>query len=271
VNPLAPGRVALVTGAAGDIGRAVAIRLASAGVPVVLSDLAAAGEQLAKVREECVQLCPGEPSSVTTVEFDVTDRHAVETAFAKLGEQASVPDLLFNNAGYQGQFANTLDMSVDDVAQVLEVNVKGVFTVLQAFARGLRSAERPGAVVNAASMAGVSGAPNMAAYSASKAAVIALTKSAAKDLAPFEIRVNAISPAFIGPGAMWDNQVRRQAEVPSIYYADTETAVARQMIDQIPLRRYGSVDEVAAIVEFLLSDDASYLTGVNIEIAGGAA
>lgn len=110
----------------------------------------------------------------------------------------------------------------------------------------------------------------MAAYSASKGAVIALTKSAAKDLAPFGIRVNAISPAFIGPGAMWDNQVRRQAEVPSIYYGDDEATVADQMIGQVPLRRYGTVDEVAAVVSFLLSDEASYLTGQNIEISGGA-
>ena len=89
-------------------------------------------------------------------------------------------------------------------------------------------------------MAGVSGAPNMPAYSASKAAVIGLTKAAAKDLAPHGIRVNAVSPAFIGPGRMWENQVARQAEAGSQYYATDPDAVAAQMIDMVPLRRYGS-------------------------------
>jgi NAD(P)-dependent dehydrogenase (short-subunit alcohol dehydrogenase family) len=120
-------------------------------------------------------------------------------------------------------------------------------------------------------MAGVSGAPNMVAYASSKAAVLGLVRSAAKDLAAAGIRVNAVSPAFIGPGAMWYRQVRLQADAPSRYYADTPEEVAAQMIDQVPLRRCGTVEEVAAVIAFLLSDDASYLTGTNTEIAGGAA
>jgi len=119
-------------------------------------------------------------------------------------------------------------------------------------------------------MAGVNGAPNMAAYSASKAALIGLTKSAAKDLAPAGIRVNAISPAFIGPGAMWDAQVAAQANVGSQYFSRSPDAVAQQMIDTIPMRRYGSTSEVASVVAFLLSEQASYVTGQNIEISGGA-
>ena len=133
------------------------------------------------------------------------------------------------------------------------------------------SAGEGGAIVCTASMAGVTGAPNMPVYSATKAAVIGLVKSAAKDLAPFGVRVNAISPAFIGPGRMWDSQVAKQAAAGSQYYPDDPDAVARQMIGSIPLRRYGSVDEVARVVGFLLSDDASYVTGSNIEIGGGAA
>src|SRR4029078_13482086 len=109
-----------------------------------------------------------------------------------------------------------------------------------------------GAVVNIASMAGVSGAPNMAAYSASKAAIIGLTKAAAKDLAPKGIRVNAVSPAFVGPGRMWDTQVARQAAAGSQYYATDPDAVATQMIGMVPLRRYGSAHEVASAVAFLL-------------------
>jgi NAD(P)-dependent dehydrogenase (short-subunit alcohol dehydrogenase family) len=119
-------------------------------------------------------------------------------------------------------------------------------------------------------MAGVSGAPNMPAYSASKAAVIGLTKSAAKDLAPRGIRVNAVSPAFIGPGRMWETQVAQQAAAGSQYYATDPERVAAQMIEMVPLRRYGSVREVATVVAFLLSDDASYVNGVNLEVSGGS-
>ncbi len=262
-------RVALVTGAAGDIGRAVAIRLAAEGASLVLADLPAVGERLDDTLRRC-EAASSAGAGARTAQFDVTDAEAVQTTIADLSRRVGPVDLVFNNAGYQGEFANLVEVDPADVERVLAVNVAGVFSVLQATARALRNASRTGAIVNTASMAGVSGAPNMAAYSASKGAVIALTKSAAKDLAPFGIRVNAISPAFIGPGAMWDNQVRRQAEVPSIYYGDDEATVADQMIGQVPLRRYGTVDEVAAVVSFLLSDEASYLTGQNIEISGGA-
>ena len=260
-------RTALVTGAAGDIGRAVAVRLATEGASLVLADHPGATDALDATRDACA--AAGSPA-VRRAVFDVTEHAAVDDALAAVANAGPTPDLLFNNAGYQGAFANLVDVPADDVARVLDVNVKGVLSVLQVFARLLAAAERPGAVVNTASMAGVGGAPNMAAYSASKAAVIGLTKSAAKDLASLEVRVNAVSPAFIGPGAMWDNQVARQAEVPSIYYGDDTDTVADQMIGQVPLRRYGSLDEVAATVAFLLSDDAAYLTGINIEIAGGA-
>ena len=147
----------------------------------------------------------------------------------------------------------------------------GAFVVLSAVSAAMVEAGVPGSIVSSASMAGVTGAPNMSAYSASKAAVIGLTKSAAKDLAPAGIRVNAVSPAFIGPGRMWDNQVASQAATPSPYYPDDPSDVADQMIRMVPMGRYGSTDEVARVVAFLLSDEASYLTGVNIEISGGSA
>ena len=146
----------------------------------------------------------------------------------------------------------------------------GTITVLEEVAGAMIRASVGGAVVNTASMAGVSGAPNMPAYSASKAAVIGLTKSAAKDLAPAGIRVNSISPAFIGPGVMWDAQVAAQAAAGSQYYDRSPEVVARQMIDMVPMRRYGSSAEVASVVAFLLSADASYVTGQNIEITGGS-
>lgn len=258
------GRTALVTGAGGDIGRATAIRLAAEGARVILADLRDAVDDTAAA---CRDVDPdGEP---IVTRFDVTQDDEVDAAFDELHSSGVVADLLFNNAGYQGSFANIVDAEAAELRRVLDVNVTGVFLVVQGFARTLIGTGRPGAVVNTASMAH-GGAPNMAAYSASKAAVIGLTKTAAKDLAHRSIRVNSVSPAFIGPGMMWDRQVELQARTPSQYYADTPDEVAAQMIASVPLRRYGSLDEVAAAVQFLLSDDASYITGFDLEVSGGA-
>jgi 2-dehydro-3-deoxy-L-rhamnonate dehydrogenase (NAD+) len=239
----------LVTGAAGDIGTAIAEGLAQRGHELVLADHPNAAERL---DELCRQL------GAECVTFDVTDEAAVAAAVEGLSPLGG----LVNNAGYQGVFASVDRYPLDDARRVLEVNVLGVLTVLAAAARAMTG----GAVVNIASMAGVSGAPNMPAYSASKAAVIGLTKAAAKDLAPRGIRVNAVSPGFIGPGRMWETQVAEQAAAGSQYYAGN---VAEQMIGTVPLRRYGSVREVASVVAFLLSEDASYVTGVNVEVSGG--
>lgn len=259
-------RVALVTGAAGDIGRAAAFRLAQDGWRLALSDHPGANAVLG----ETGRLASSSGAEVWLRACDVTDDEDVAELVHACSEEFGTPTGLFNNAGYQGQFVAVPKYPIDDARKVLEVNVIGVMQVMQQVAEAMISTGNGGAIVNTASMAGVGGAPNMAAYSASKAAVIALTKSAAKDLAPHEIRVNAISPAFIGPGKMWDNQVAQQAAVGSQYYADDPAEVAAQMIGMVPMRRYGSTDEVASVVAFLLSSDASYLTSQNLEINGGS-
>lgn len=92
---------------------------------------------------------------------------------------------------------------------------------------------------------------------------------AAKDLAPYNIRVNAISPAFMGPGFMWDRQVELQAKAGSQYFSTDPKEVAQQMIGSIPMRRYGNINEIPGVVAFLFSDDSSYMTGVNLPISGG--
>jgi NAD(P)-dependent dehydrogenase (short-subunit alcohol dehydrogenase family) len=237
----------LVTGAAGDIGAATARHLASRGWDVVPTDHPSRGDEL-------------------ELAFDVTDVDATEAAIRDLPLVGVV-----NVAGYQGVFAPVDRYPPDDARRVLEVNVLGLMHVLAAAARSMIERESGGAIVNVASMAGVSGAPNMPAYTASKAAVIGLTKAAAKDLAPHAIRVNAVSPGFIGPGRMWETQVAAQAEARSQYYSEERERVAAQMIELVPLRRYGAPEEVAAVVDFLLSDASSYLTGVNIEVSGGSA
>lgn len=261
------GHTALVTGGAGDFGRAVAERLVTSGARVVITDLATAAEGLERTRQECASRAVDAPALVVT--GDVTDPSSVEALFDAAVEQVGVPDLVFNNAGVQGLIAPLQDYPLDDMAMVVRVNVEGVFHVLREAGRRLREAGRGGAIVNSASMAGVEGAANMPAYSLSKGAVMSLTRSASKDFAPLGIRVNAISPAFIGPGRMWDLQTARQAQAATQYYSTDPATVAREMIGAVPLRRLGSLAEVANAVMWLLSDESSYLTGQNIIISGG--
>lgn len=260
-------RVALVTGAAGDIGRATAVLLARRGWSIAATDHPAAEEALAKTSVDC----EAAGAAVWSATFDVTETEAVVAAAQQCCAEFGVPQALFNNAGVQGPFRRVDLYPAAEARSLIDINVFGVLCVLSAVSAAMVAADEGGAVVCTASMAGVSGAPNMAVYSATKAAVIGLVKSAAKDLAPFGIRVNAVSPAFIGPGRMWDNQVEQQAKAASQYYALDPAAAAEQMINSIPMRRFGSLDEVAEVVAFLLSDEASYVTGSNIEIGGGAA
>lgn len=259
-------RYALVTGAAGDLGRASCVALAADGWSLFITDHPSQEERLETTRAACA----ASGVAIVPATFDVTDADAVSRSIEALADAHAVPTAVVAGAGIQGDFNPVHDYDVDVLQRVLDVNVVGAFIVLKATAGVMIRAGMGGSMIAIASMAGVNGAPNMPAYSASKAAAIGLAKGAARDLAPHAIRVNAVSPAYIGPGAMWDNQVAEQAAAGSQYFATEPETVARQMIDAIPLRRYGSPDEVADVICFLAGERSSYLTGINIEIAGGA-
>ena len=256
----------MVTGAAGDLGRAACVALAGDGWSLFITDHPARAERLEATREACA----ASGVEIVPAAFDVTDHDAVDQSVGTLAERHGVPTALVAGAGIQGDFAPVHDYDADMVRRVLDVNVVGVFNAVKVTAALMIRAGAGGSIIAIASMAGVNGVPNMPAYAASKAAVIGLAKGASRDLAPHGIRVNAVSPAFVGPGVMWDNQVAQQAAAGSQYYASQPEAAARQMIDAIPLRRYGSPAEVADVICYLAGDRSSYLTGINIEIAGGA-
>ena len=257
------GKVAVVTGGAGDIGRTVARELLSTGARVALLDV-----DEPAVRGAADALATGGDAPLPfTSHCDVTDAAQVQDAIELVAGEFGRIDLVFNNAGYQGAFAPVDRYPLDDFRRVLDVNVLGVFHVLRAAIPHLRATR--GAVVNTASHAGVVGPPNMVAYAASKFAVVGITQTAAKDLAPHGIRVNAISPALIGPGVMWERQVELQAATDTQYFDRDPATVAARMIGSVPMRRLGRLDEVARVVLFLLSDEASYVTGANVEITGG--
>ena len=124
-------------------------------------------------------------------------------------------------------------------------------------------------IVNTSSVAGLRGTPAMVAYASSKAAVLAMTVSCSKDLAPYGIRVNAVSPALIGPGYMWDRQNELHAASGSPYFATDPAVVAKNKVDSVPMKRLGTIEEVIQSVAFLLSDQSSYTTGTNLVVDGG--
>lgn len=256
------GKTILITGGAGDIGRTTAARFAANGAGVIILDLNEA--KLADV----VQNLQKYNIPVGAFHCDVTTANSVTKAFTNAIAQFGRIDYVFNNAGYQGVFAPTDNYPEEDFQKVIDINVTGVFHVLKASAQHLRNAGG-GAIVNMASHAGVDGPPNMLAYAASKFAVIGMTQTAAKDLAPYQIRVNSLSPSLIGPGMMWTRQTELQAATGSQYFDADPKVVEQQMINSVPMRRLGSLAEVANGVAFLMSDEASYITGFNLDITGG--
>mmetsp|Transcript_7852 Transcript_7852/g.25789 ORF Transcript_7852/g.25789 Transcript_7852/m.25789 type:complete len:334 (+) Transcript_7852:95-1096(+) len=263
------GKVAVVTGAAGNFGEACAERLAREGASVALLDIRATEDLRRRLVSQTTEL-PAANQKVSAHACDVTDFAAVEAAIHDVVACHGRIDYLCNNAGYQGTFVGAADYDVEDWHKVMSINVDGVFHCLKAVAQVMRrQSPQGGAIVQTASMAGHSAPPNMPAYATSKAAVVHATKACAKDLSPFNIRVNSVSPAFIGPGVLWTRQIDKQAEANSIYYDTDPDVVKHQMIDATPLRRYGTIDEVIGPILFLFSDDASYLTGVDIQVTGG--
>lgn len=262
------GKTIVITGAGGNFGRAGAEFFASEGCNIVAVDAAAAPlEETRKLVDKAV----GEEGRIITVLVDVTKEDEVQKIVTQAKESFGGIDLLWNNAGYQGAIKPLLEYPVADFQRVMDINVVGMFSVLKAVAAAMKEGGNGGVICNTASVAGLRGTPAMVAYASSKAAVICMTVSAAKDLAPFDIRVNSISPALIGPGFMWDRQNELHAQSGSPYFPSDPEAVAKSKVAGVPLKRLGSIQEVIKSVAYLLSDDSSYSTATNLVVDGGLA
>jgi 3alpha(or 20beta)-hydroxysteroid dehydrogenase len=243
-------KVAVVTGAAAGFGRAVAGRLAAEGALLVLVDRAA--EPLAEAAASITGAAP----VVADVSLEADVDSYVQTAVAQHGRI----DLFFNNAGIEGRLAPMTELSVEEFDRVLAVNCRGVFLGLRAVLRVMKE-QNSGSIVNTASMAGIRGSATFAPYVASKHAVVGLTRSAALEGAPYGIRVNAVAPGHI------DTRMGRDLAA-QINPGDPDS-VFRQTAARVPLgHRYGTADEVANMVAWLLSDEASYVSGATHLIDG---
>jgi 3-oxoacyl-[acyl-carrier protein] reductase len=238
-------KVALVTGGARGIGKAIAMALARAGADIAVADVNL--EEAQKTAAEIEGL--GRKSMAISV--DVTDYAKVEEAVNKILDKFSKLDILINNAGITKDNL-LLRMGQQEWDAVLNVNLKGSFNCLKAVSRPMVK-QRSGKIVNIASIIGIIGNPGQANYSASKAGLIALTKTAAKELASRNINVNAIAPGFI----QTDMTAKLSAELQ------------QKMKEAIPLDKFGTPDDVAAACLFLASEDSAYITGQTIVVDGG--
>jgi NAD(P)-dependent dehydrogenase (short-subunit alcohol dehydrogenase family) len=248
-NETAP-RVALITGGGSGIGRAAALRLAAAGMRVIVADIDGTG---AEATLQALRAAGGTGIARRT---DVTRSDEVDALVCAAVAAFGRLDCAFNNAGIQDEHGRLLDCAEDVFDRTMAVNVKGVWLCMRAQIRQMLAQGGGGAIVNTASVAGLRGAPSMAAYSASKHAVVGLTKTAAAEYAIKGIRINAVCPGVIRT-PMYD---RIAAAAPRT------AAIAQKMH---PIGRIGEADEVAATVEWLFSDAASFVVGQTIAIDGG--
>lgn len=230
-------RVCIVTGAGQGIGLAAARRLADEGARVFGFDLS-------------------EPSAgvdgVQSVVCDVTSLSQWEKEVAAVVEEAGPIDVLVNNAGGVGSYDELADISVADWDRVVTLNQSSVFYGMRTVLPAMVERER-GAIVNVSSMWGIIGAPGVAAYQASKGAVTMMTKNAAATYAHSGVRVNSVHP-----GLIWTPMTKAQ-----------DAGISQGLIDQTPMKRAGHAEEVAAAIAFLASEDASFVTGVQLLVDGG--
>jgi 3-oxoacyl-[acyl-carrier protein] reductase len=237
------GRHAVVTGGAAGLGFGIAQRLIASGGSVTLWD-----RDEAAARKACAAL----GANAFAVKVDVAQQPSVASAVAATLTQSPRIDALVNSAGITGPNTRLWDYPVDDWRQVMDVNINGVFLCCREVVAHMRS-QGYGRIVNIASVAGKEGNPNASAYSASKAAVIALTKSLGKELADTGIRVNCVTPAAVKT-AIFDQMTPEHIAF---------------MLSKIPMGRFGTVEEIAAMVGWLCTEDCSFSTGAVFDLSGG--
>jgi 3-oxoacyl-[acyl-carrier protein] reductase len=240
-------RAGVVTGGAQGIGRAVVERFIDGGAAVAIWDRDKA------FAERTAKELSGK-GKVIAVGVDVTDFSAVEKARDETLKAFGKIDLLVNNAGIAGPISKTWEHTLDEWNQVMAINLNGPYHCCKAIVPGM-IAQNYGRIANVASIAGKEGNPNASAYSASKAGVIGLTKSLGKELAGYDIAVNAITPAA-AKTAIFDQITQAHIDF---------------MLSRIPRGRFVRVEEIAATIAFMCSDECSFTTGFTFDITGGRA
>lgn len=238
-------KVALITGGARGIGRAIALAFAKEGAGIVVADV-----NLETAQKTALEI-EGLGVKALALEMDVTSYDKVEEGINKILDKMGKVDILVNNAGITKDNL-LLRMSPADWDAVINVNLKGTFNCIKAVSRPMIK-RRSGRIISIASIIGLTGNPGQANYAASKAGIIALTKTVAKELASRNINANAVAPGFI--------QTEMTAKLPE--------ELKKKMLEAIPLAKLGTPEDVANVCLFLACDESSYITGQTITIDGG--
>lgn len=252
---------AVVTGAARGLGEAVAARLAADGANVALIDISS--EVTAAAERIAAGLMPGGGSAIGIM-ADVADEAACEAAIGQAASALGGIDVLVNNAGIGGPDSNVVDTAFADFCRVVQVNLGSAFLGSRAVARLMIRQRTGGAIVNLGSIFGQQGVAGGAGYCASKAAVALLTQSLALELAPHGIRVNTIAPGNMATQMHWD-ELRSRATASGTTFEQQVDLV----LGSVPLGRHGTGADIAGAVTWLVSADASYVTGQTIGVNGG--
>ncbi len=255
--PRFQGKVAVITGGAQGLGEGFATRFAREGACVVVVDLQ--GERCGQLAVRLHDECGVRALSLTA---SVADYDAVSGVVAQVVQSLGRIDIWVNNAGvYRGTPLD--ELSLQEWQTMLDVNYTGVFVCTKAVAPVMKR-QRWGRVINMSSIAGRTGFRNSVAYCSNKAAVIGLTRASAMDMAPYNVTVNAVCP-----GTILSDMIRRvDAEVCRNEGWPAGTHIANK-VNEIPLRRLGTMEDMAGVVAFLASDDAGFITGQSIEVDGG--
>lgn len=247
------GKVALITGAGSGIGRAAALLFAREGARVVVGDLDVEGSA------ETVRSIEKVGGEAIAAHVDVTVAEEVAKAIRVTLDHFGAFDVLFNNAGIGERRTAIVDLEASEWDRVFAVNARGIFLGIKYGAAAMLKAGKGGSIINTASVAGIVGDPGYAAYSASKAACIQLTKTAALELARAHIRVNALAPAFTATPM-----------VDAMVATHRDPAGALQKLGSIiPLGRLGTAEDIANAALFLASDESAFMTGTVLVLDGG--
>jgi 3-oxoacyl-[acyl-carrier protein] reductase len=242
------GKVAVITGAGRGIGRRIALKFAEKGAKVVVNYHSSVSQV-----EELLTLIRNEGGEAIAIQADVSIEEEAKKLISEAIKQFGRIDILVNNAGITKDNL-MMRMSEEEFDRVLDINLKGTFFCMK-HVSGIMLKQKCGKIINISSVVGLTGNIGQVNYAASKAGVIGMTKAAARELASRGITVNAVAPGFIETD-MTDKLPQKNKEA---------------MIASIPLKRYGSVDEVAGVVSFLASEDANYITGQVLTVDGGLA